>query len=367
MEFVIQKGERKTKRTMKNITNTKSVMHLHSEKIEYFENLQNVVLPEKEKLYKETGNKNLLKEINDIKNRKEETEYYLDSAHLLSEYIEIEENFIKSDIFSKAKLIKETNDKKHSIIIDYYKIVKEERPVIFYNKLMIKDADLCKNCKSEIIESSEGNVCENCGLFDNFVFLETDMSYKDKQDRDSKIVIDYKRINYFIEWLNQIQAKEHTVIPENLIDSVILELKKEKITDMKKLNNSMIKRILKKCNFSKYYEHIPLIISSLNGIPPLKIPEPIENKLKFMFNEIQIPWQKHKPKDRSNFFSYPYTLYKFCQILDINEFLPYLTLLKSREKLYNQDIIWKKVINELQGKNKDKVIYDIPWRFIPSV
>ena len=69
----------------------------------------------------------------------------------------------------------------------------------------------------------------------------------------------------------------------------------------------------------------------------------LEEKLCIMFRDIQAPFLKHCPKDRKNFLSYSYVLYKFFQILGLNEYLKYFPLLKSREKLYLQDQIWKKI------------------------
>ena len=43
------------------------------------------------------------------------------------------------------------------------------------------------------------------------------------------------------------------------------------------------------------------------------------------------------------------------QLIDMDEFLKYFPLLKSKEKLIEQDDIWKKICNELK------------WEFIPSI
>jgi len=41
--------------------------------------------------------------------------------------------------------------------------------------------------------------------------------------------------------------------------------------------------------------------------------------------------------------SYSYVLYKFCELLSEDKYLKYFPLLKSKEKLYQQDVIWKKI------------------------
>ena len=59
--------------------------------------------------------------------------------------------------------------------------------------------------------------------------------------------------------------------------------------------------------------------------------------------------------ERKNFLSYSYVLFKFCELLGEDEYLQYFPLLKSKEKLYQQDLIWKKICT------------DLLWEFIPTV
>ena len=81
----------------------------------------------------------------------------------------------------------------------------------------------------------------------------------------------------------------------------------------------------------------------------------IEEELRRMFKEIQVPFHKYCPPNRKNFLSYSYVLHKFVQLKELDNFLPCFVLLKSREKLHQQDLIWKKICEHLK------------WEFIPSV
>ena len=74
----------------------------------------------------------------------------------------------------------------------------------------------------------------------------------------------------------------------------------------------------------------------------------LEARLRLMFYNIQKPFEKHRPEDRKNFLSYSYVLYKFCELLGEDDFLPCFPLLKSKEKLYKQDEIWKSICAELR-------------------
>jgi hypothetical protein len=213
----------------------------------------------------------------------------------------------------------------------------------------------CPACEVEMIFSANEAVftCAKCG-YQDFVLIDSDKpSYKDPPREVSYYA--YKRINHFNEWLAQFQAKESTEIPQDVYDAILVELKKERIMDFRTLKASKVKEILKKLKFNKYYEHIPHIINRLNGQTAPVMSREIEERLRFMFKEIQPSFQNHCPKGRSNFLSYSYVLYKFCELLELDEYLPCFPLLKNRDKLYVQDKIW------------EKICCDLSWQFIRSI
>ena len=213
----------------------------------------------------------------------------------------------------------------------------------------------CEECGIEMIFSANEAVftCTQCG-FQEFVLVDSDKpSYKDPPREVSYYA--YKRINHFNEWLAQFQAKESTEIPQEVYEAICAELKKERILDYRTLSRQKVREILKKLKFNKYYEHVPHIINRLNGCSAPVMSREIEEKLRYMFKEIQPSFQKNCPKDRSNFLSYSYVLYKFCELLELDEYLSSFPLLKNRDKLYVQDKIWEKICVDLQ------------WQFIRSV
>ena len=99
----------------------------------------------------------------------------------------------------------------------------------------------------------------------------------------------------------------------------------------------------------------PFITASITGVPPPQIDEGLEDQLIQMFKMIQAPFQKNKPSSRKNFLSYSYVLQKLFELMGRDEFLPYLQLLKSQEKLRQCDNIWKLMCRDLN------------WEFIPTL
>ena len=208
----------------------------------------------------------------------------------------------------------------------------------------------CKNCGkwgSKYMDDAESSeVCTSCGITE--YILGDEVGFKEEQEMDKTVIYSYKRENHFNEWISQFQAKETTSVPDEVITDLRSEFKKQKIKDLSEITHEKVKGLLKKLNYSKYYEHVAYISTILNGVTPPTMPQALEEKLRLMFHAIQAPFEKHKPASRKNFLSYSYVLFKMCELLGEDQYLPCFPLLKSKEKLYIQDQIWEKICRELQ-------------------
>ena len=214
----------------------------------------------------------------------------------------------------------------------------------------------CKECSvGEMIQLDYEGVliCNNQNCANQIIHLVENEKISYKEPPKEVCFYAYKRINHFREILAQFQAKESTQIPDEIIDNIKKQIKKERI-NLNTITNKKTKEILKKFGYNKYYEHIPFIKDKLGIKPPIMTPD-LEDKLCSLFMEIQRPYAKYCPDDRVNFLNYYYTIYKLCELLDETKFLPYFPMLKDREKQIEQDDIWKKICKELN------------WEFIPTV
>ena len=201
-------------------------------------------------------------------------------------------------------------------------------------------------------EISSEEICTQCGEVE--YLLGEELGFKEEQEITKNIVYSYKRENHFNEWISQFQGKESTSVPPEVIQDLKIEFKKQKIKNTNEITHEKVKGVLKKMSLAKYYEHIPFIATILNGIQPPTMPQALEDRLRLMFHQIQKPFELHKPADRKNFLSYSYVLYKFCELLGEDSYLPCFPLLKSHEKLHVQDVIWQRICTELH------------WQFIPT-
>ena len=91
------------------------------------------------------------------------------------------------------------------------------------------------------------------------------------------------------------------------------------------------------------YDHVAQITGRVSGIRPPRIPPSVEEKLRLMFLQMQPAFQRHAPKTRSNFLSYPFVLYRCFQILGLTHMLDSIWLLKGRDKLEANDAIFRKM------------------------
>jgi cytoplasmic iron level regulating protein YaaA (DUF328/UPF0246 family) len=371
--------------------NIRTIDIKHAELLEKFHNIDENIIPnlqkEKQQLKDSVSklSENQLDEFMNIKDRiaeinkeikllkQEKKKYLLDNSKHVFEYFEqkqqisndsniINQNSKVLNTFFKIKATSQeaeylTNEK-YSQSKKYYSqywsnVTNEIQNIQSY----IIATDICNIChKGEMIALDEEGilVCNNnkCGKYISYIVDNSKPTNKEPPSEVSYTA--YIRLNHFKEILSQFQAKETTQIPEEVIEDIRARIKKERITDMKEINYDKMREILRKLGYNKYFEHIQYI-NSMFGIKPPVMNEELHETLCVLFIEIQKPWAVHCPPNRTNFFNYTYTLYQLCVLLDQTQYLPYIPMMKDREKQLEQDMIWKKVCN------------DLDWEYFPTV
>lgn len=315
--------------------------------------------------------------INDIRteirnHKKDNKDYMLNNAKYIFDYFEqkqqISNKMDKNQNMSSVNTffkIKSSNPKSDNDASDKY--TKLKRNCQKYWRNVTNDltnmqdytmgSDICETCQiGELIPQDEEGVLicnnKNCGRFITYIVDSSKPNNKEPPNEVSYTA--YIRLNHFKEILSQFQAKETTQIPEEVLEAIRSRIKKERITDMSLINYDKMRDILRKLGLNKYFEHIQYI-NSLFGIKPPVMNEELHETLCVLFIEIQKPWAVHCPASRTNFFNYTYTLHQLCVLLDQTQYLPYIPMMKDREKQLEQDMIWKKVCQ------------DLDWEFFPSV
>jgi len=282
----------------------------------------------------------------------EMSEYIIKCMPYMNQYVE--ENGIETNTDNVFNVKETVGLKRKDIFIDYLAEVENQNVARSKDRII----EQCTNCSSSNIvhfQDTSELVCDSCGLVIACLISE-ELTYREEQETSEKVVnYSYKRENHFNEWLSQFQAQEMTTIPDEVMEQLRSELKKIKIKKLDEITHAKIRGLLKKLRLNKYYEHVPYITNILNGIRAPNMPQELEEQLRIMFKDIQKPFDDNCPSERKNFLSYSSLLYQFCELLGADEYLQYFPLLKSKEKLYQQDVIWKKICCDLQ------------WEFIPTI
>jgi hypothetical protein len=314
-----------------------------------------------EKLTIKDNIKTFKKRIHLLQNRKKD--YFLQNSEYIFNYFENKKNLstgtskktilnaffnIKDDKDDKDEQIK---NKEQTNVQKYFANMDDSYIDIDHFTVQHIHCSYCKIGERIPVDNEGVLVCNRCGKQEVYLVENEKPSYKEPPKEVCFYA--YKRINHFREILAQFQAKETTQIPDEVIRMVKSQIKKERLT-LSQLTNAKTKDILKKLGYNKYYEHIPFIKDKLGIKPPVMTPE-LEETLCNLFMEIQGPYARHCPDDRVNFLNYYYTVYKLCELLGEYDFLPFFPMLKDRDKIIEQDEIWKKICKDLN------------WEFIPTV
>lgn len=212
----------------------------------------------------------------------------------------------------------------------------------------------CDECSGYLLSGSGYDVCERCG----HTVPRGDESIAAVP---FGVTVDhtkypYRRQHHFKEWLCQIQGRESTRIPDEDIERIKSQMRKERVL-ASTMDQKRLRSILKTLRMQKLYEHVPYLLHCLDGSPPPQLSYDLEQLFMKMFSSIQEPFERNVKvisPERKNFLSYAFVLAKFCQLSGRTDLMHCFSQLKSREKLLLQDRIWK------------CICIDLGWAYYPS-
>lgn len=317
---------------------------------------------EKQKNKREIINeiKKLKKEINQIN---KDTKNYLsiNSRYVFDCYEkkkENSENFKIIDAFeiliSKNKNKNKITEEKNTNLYNYWKNIKNAKLDI--NDYVIP-ADICEVCKmGELISQDDEGllICNNINCCASFNYIDINAKPQNKEVVNEIVHTAYIRKLHWKNYLMQFEGKQTTNIPDS-----VLKLINKRIDLMRYNRNEMnwkdMQNVLTMLDLNYLIENTNyLLLVTCNVSPPL-IDSKLNEILCHLFQEIEVPWMECCPEFRTNFFHKHYVFYQLCVLLNQLQFLPYIPLLKDREKQIKQDLIWKGICGKLG------------WEYIPTV
>lgn len=235
-----------------------------------------------------------------------------------------------------------TTQRQSTLVHEYLADVGESAPRVAMNT-----RDECPYCYTKMLLVSTKSImtCTECGY--SMSYLDASTASTSYDDSVEFSVFAYKRVNHFLSWIQHVQGKESFEVPEEVLHQVMEEMYQQRMT-LNEINTKRTRIILKTLKLRKYYDNVAQITSRIIGKPPPRISSDTEEVLKRMFLKMQPAFEAHAPKNRKNFLSYSYVLYRFFQILKLDHMLVGLTLLKGSEKLKLQNDVFAKICVALE-------------------
>lgn len=236
--------------------------------------------------------------------------------------------------------------KQRDRIVDEYLLEIGDAPP----RVAMSARDECPRCPGQhnlvLCNETSTMTCPQCGYV---------VTYLDATSASTSFdeVIDYspysyKRINHFLQWLSLLQGKEAHVVPDAILNAVMDDLyTRVRLRRAEDVTQKQVRESLRRLRLRKAYDHVAQITARLSGVRPPRVGPEVEEKLRTMFLRMQPAFQRHAPSTRTNFLSYSYVLYRCFQILNMPHVLPGLTLLKGRDKLENNDRIFRLMCTDL--------------------
>ena len=331
-----------------------TIDQFHKKQMDYFQEIKNIIIPsfQKERI--------VLKNKLIVENNYEEKLLIIDKIKEIREKIKnikfLEKNYLLKnmnhlEIYYNNKKEVENNNNEKTVLNEFFNISPVEETVEntndkFWNcnnkpHLKYYNQNMCQSCDMEMKETEDGfYICDNC------FFINKNVINENKNENTIDRIVNntsYMRMAYFKKVINQLNGRPTMKIKPEIIVLIKSRIEIEKIQI---INFYVIKNLLKKLKLKKYIDQIVHIISLL-GITVPQMSDHLVDKMCFLFQAIQEPFQKYCPKIRSNFFPYHFIVYKFLLYLGETQYIQNIPILKNIEKYQNQNELFEKCIGEI--------------------
>ena len=221
---------------------------------------------------------------------------------------------------------------------------------------MVTDLDDCPICKNSLmIDCIRGNIlCKNCGFLQEIpdpggVLQSTTYFNLEKK----ATLFTHARLKKLRTYMNIIFAKQKSVVPIQILvdickhltgskEGTTLELIRENIT-FESVSDFLDKNI----KFKKFRDYKTQIYCKIMGREPPRITPRQEEAIIVLFIAIQEPFDRLKKTIKTTFFSISYLFYVLCSFLGYTWILEFISMARTRTKIYNQKELLMKIFCDL--------------------
>lgn len=257
---------------------------------------------------------------------------------------------IKKNKTTKLKLNKEGIDifNKLRYTVQQFKNIKLD----FKPSEEILDYCECGHTMQVIAGSSE-MVCSHCGYLyelkgtvfdDNQFYSQEGTRYKHAGYEPSK---------HCKCWLERIQARETNTISDTQINKIEACIKRDGITNKKRLTIDQLRRYLKDSGLTELNEHVALIKRLITGVVPPQLTYAETQDITNSFSKAVKAYNIIRPSSKSNILFYPFVIRKLIE-MHVSDFIKRKSLLsfihlQGPQTLVSNDQIWQKICDVTPG------------------
>lgn len=200
-------------------------------------------------------------------------------------------------------------------------------------------------------------VCEACGYMREFNEVSTaGLAFNERAPVSES---SYSKQTHLAELLQNVQGRERTEVPSEVVDAVRAELRKFRQLDRpEKITALVVRGHLRRIKQARWYDHAQQIAMTASGnrCPRVVLPPELERDLHAAFARIIVPFQRAiRGFKRSNMLAYSYYVIKRCELNGFARYKKHFRLLKNQAKIAQCDRWWKSICQ------------DLGWPFKPTV
>jgi len=258
------------------------------------------------------------------------------------------ENFVSKLNRLSQKLKLHTVNIDECVLKQFYKFYKIYNNSTVQKTIREVSYEMCVCGSSMTIDANSSMlICTHCGLSKELygTVFEDDQFYYQEGQRTKHGTYDPSKHCRF--WVERIQARETTEIPELIINSVKKCILRDKIKNKNQVTCALIRKYLRQTRNSKYNEHVPLIRKIITGITPPQLTDYEMQLIHIYFDKVIHIFDEIKPPQKTNCPYHPYFIYKIIeQIMSTNRDLSRKAKilscihLQSRSTLVTNDSLW---------------------------
>ena len=166
----------------------------------------------------------------------------------------------------------------------------------------------------QVMAGSSEMVCNHCGYLyelkgtvfdDNQFYSQEGMRYKHAGYEPSK---------HCKAWLERIQARETNTITESQLKKIDACIRRDGITNKKRLSIEQLRRYLKDTDLTELNEHVALIKRLVTGIAPPQLTYAETQDITNSFSKAVKAYNIIRPMNKSNMLFYPFLLWKLIDM-----------------------------------------------------